>query len=75
MLRSFPFFPQHDAMDCGPACLRMVAKYYGLDTDLQTLRSWSSYTRDGVSLLGIARSAERLGYRRSVLKLISKNLS
>ena len=21
MLRNFPFFPQHDAMDCGPACL------------------------------------------------------
>ena len=29
MKRSFTFYHQHDNMDCGPACLRMVAKYYG----------------------------------------------
>lgn len=28
-MKSFPFYKQHDAMDCGPTCLRMVAKYYG----------------------------------------------
>lgn len=67
--RSFPFFSQHDAMDCGPACLRMVAKYYGLEVDLQTLRLWSSYTREGVSLLGISRSAERLGFRTMAVKI------
>ncbi|MDD2526314.1 MAG: cysteine peptidase family C39 domain-containing protein, partial [Bacteroidales bacterium] len=26
---SFPFYQQLDAMDCGPSCLRMIAKYYG----------------------------------------------
>ena len=25
----FPFYHQLDAMDCGPTCLRMVAKHYG----------------------------------------------
>ena len=25
----FPFTHQHDAMDCGPACLQMIAKHYG----------------------------------------------
>ena len=25
---SFPYYHQLDAMDCGPTCLRMVAKYY-----------------------------------------------
>ena len=25
----FPFYPQFDMMDCGPACLRMIAKHYG----------------------------------------------
>jgi ABC-type bacteriocin/lantibiotic exporter with double-glycine peptidase domain len=24
----FPFTHQHDAMDCGPACLQMIAKHY-----------------------------------------------
>ncbi|MCE5345659.1 MAG: hypothetical protein LLG13_05115 [Bacteroidales bacterium] len=25
----FPFYKQLDSMDCGPSCLRMVAKFYG----------------------------------------------
>ncbi len=37
MLRNFPFFPQHDAMDCGPACLRMVAQHYGRHYTLESL--------------------------------------
>jgi hypothetical protein len=28
-LKSFPFYKQLDSMDCGPTCLRMVAKSYG----------------------------------------------
>ncbi|MCQ2314691.1 MAG: cysteine peptidase family C39 domain-containing protein [Bacteroidales bacterium] len=37
MLKSFPFFPQLDAMDCGPTCLRMIAKYYGRHYTLENL--------------------------------------
>ncbi len=29
MSRGFPLYTQHDVMDCGPTCLRMVAAYYG----------------------------------------------
>jgi ATP-binding cassette subfamily B protein len=25
----FPHYRQHDAMDCGPTCLRMIAAHYG----------------------------------------------
>ena len=25
---AFPFYHQHDSMDCGPACLQMIAKFY-----------------------------------------------
>ncbi|NDK09134.1 ABC transporter, partial [Candidatus Gracilibacteria bacterium] len=28
-MKSFPFFYQHDSMDCGPTCLRMIAMHYG----------------------------------------------
>ena len=38
MSKSFPHYPQLDAMDCGPTCLRMVAKHYGRSYTLQTLR-------------------------------------
>ena len=31
----FPFYSQLDMMDCGPACLRMIAKYYGNSYSLE----------------------------------------
>lgn len=60
---SFPFFQQLDSMDCGPSCLRMVAKYYGKIFSLQSLRSKSFITRSGVSMLGISDAAENIGFR------------
>jgi len=60
---SFPFYQQHDAMDCGPACLRMIAKYYGKIYSLELLRNRSFITREGVSLLGISDAAESIGFR------------
>ena len=45
----FPFFKQPDQMDCGPCCLRMVAKYYGRNFKLQTLRELSEINKEGVS--------------------------
>jgi ATP-binding cassette subfamily B protein len=58
---SFPFYKQLDAMDCGPTCLRMVARHYGKHYTLQTLREKSHLNVEGVSLLGIARAAESIG--------------
>lgn len=50
-------------MDCGPTCLKMVAAYYGRNYTIETLRRYSSYANDGVSLLGIAEAAEKTGFR------------
>ncbi len=58
---SFPFYKQLDAMDCGPTCLRMVARHYGKHFTLQTLRERSHLSKEGVSMLGIARAAEAIG--------------
>ncbi len=60
-MAKFPFTKQLDAMDCGPACLRMVAKYYGKSYPLPKLRELSHITREGVSLLGISDAAESIG--------------
>lgn len=62
-MRRFPFFKQLDAMDCGPSCLRMIAKFHGKNFSLQTLRDKSYLTRVGVSLLGISDAAESIGLR------------
>ncbi|MCP4667251.1 MAG: hypothetical protein GY849_12890 [Deltaproteobacteria bacterium] len=59
----FPFWLQPDAMDCGPACLRMVAAYYGKTFSLDYLREKTFKTREGVSLLAISDTAEELGFR------------
>lgn len=62
-MSSFPFFPQHDAMDCGPACLRMIAKHYGRHYTLESLRQKSHISREGVSMLGISAAAEEIGFK------------
>ena len=59
----FPYYPQYDSMDCGPSCLRMIAKYYGKSYSLQTLRERCFITREGVSMLGISDAAEAIGFR------------
>lgn len=59
----FKTFSQADAMDCGPACLRMIAKHYGRDYGLEDLRNLSFLSKRGVSLLGISDAAEQIGFR------------
>ncbi len=59
----FPFFPQHDTMDCGAACLRMVAQHYGRHYTLESLRQKCHISREGVSLLGISDAAEGIGFK------------
>ncbi|WP_195575029.1 cysteine peptidase family C39 domain-containing protein, partial [Phocaeicola massiliensis] len=49
-MKTFPHYLQLDAMDCGPTCLRMIARYYGKNYSLQTLRERSFITREGVSM-------------------------
>lgn len=62
-MKHFPHYIQHDAMDCGPTCLRMVAAYYGKRYSLEGLREKSFITREGVSMLGINEAAEKIGFR------------
>ncbi|MGV8096404.1 MAG: peptidase domain-containing ABC transporter [Mangrovibacterium sp.] len=59
----FPHYKQLDSMDCGPSCLRMIAKYYGKTYSLQYLRTRSYITRAGVSMLGISDAAGNIGFR------------
>ncbi len=70
MLKSkFPLYQQLDAMDCGPTCLRMVAKHYGRTISLDYLRNKSQYGKEGVSLLGLADAAESVGLKSVGAKL------
>ncbi len=70
----FPIYKQLDAMDCGPTCLRMVAKYHGRSISLDYLRNRSQFGKQGVSLLGLADAAESVGLKSVGAKLTVEQL-
>ena len=68
-MAKFPHYMQTDAMTCGPSCLRIVSAYYGLKYSLAELVTISQTTREGSSLLGISKAAEKIGFRTLGIKI------
>jgi len=73
-LLRFPFYKQLDAMDCGPTCLRIIAKYYGKEYSLNRLREYCLISREGVSLLGLSQAAEQIGFKSLAVQVSYDNL-
>lgn len=74
-MMSFTFYKQLNAMDCGPTCLRMIAKYYGKHYNAETLRQKTGFSRQGTSLLGISEAAETIAFRtRGMMLTLGKLL-
>lgn len=73
-LRKFPSDMQMDMMDCGPACLKMIAKFYGKFYSLQYLRDKCGVTREGISFLDLSHAAESIGLRTLSLKCSIEDL-
>ncbi len=71
-MKQFPFFKQHDSMQCGIACLQMVCKYFGREYSLDSLSKLCFATTEGVSLLGISEAANILGIH-SVCARVTSN--
>ncbi|MFT4092475.1 MAG: cysteine peptidase family C39 domain-containing protein, partial [Niabella sp.] len=71
---SFLFYKQLNAMDCGPTCLRMVARFYGKHFNADTLRQMAGFNKAGVSLLGISDTAEKIGFRTRGVKISLEQL-
>lgn len=70
----FQFYSQPDEMDCGPTCLRMIAKHYGRSISLEKIRRLSETTREGSSLRNIADASEDIGFRSLGVKVSYKQL-
>lgn len=60
-IKPFPFYHQQESSDCGPACLRMIARHYGKQYSAEMLRKHCFISREGVSMLGISDAAEYIG--------------
>ena len=73
-MSNFPLYKQLDSMDCGPTCLRMVAKHYERAYSVQSLREASQIGKDGVNLLGTSEAAERIGLKSLAVKIATKTL-
>ena len=59
--RRFPFVQQLDEMDCGVACLSMLARWYGIDVSISWLRDVAQAGPAGTTLRGISRAGAQIG--------------
>jgi ATP-binding cassette, subfamily B, bacterial len=65
----FPHEFQLDAKDCGPTCIKIIAKYYGRFYSLSYLRDLCGITREGVSFLDISDACESISLRTKCIKI------
>lgn len=69
------FVRQKDVMQCGIACLAMVCRHYGADTDIDDIEKLCPSNREGVSLLALSETAEELGLENESAKLTPEQLA
>ena len=74
-MRKFPTYRQTESKDCGPTCIKIVAKYYGKLINTQQLRDLSETTREGSSLMGLSDAVESVGFKSLGVKLSAEKLS
>lgn len=68
-MNRFPFYHQPDTKDCGPTCLKIIAKFYGKTISIQKLRNLSETQRAGSNLLYLSQAAEAIGFRSIGVKI------
>lgn len=73
-MSKFPNYIQPDSKDCGPTCLKIIAKHYSKTISVEELRHLSETTREGSSLLNLSDTAEKIGFRTLGVKLSSITL-
>lgn len=73
-MKKFIHYKQADYKDCGPTCLKIIAKHYGKTIKIQDLRDVSETTREGSNLLFLSDGAEKVGFRTLGVKLSLERL-
>ncbi len=70
----FPLVRQVDEMDCGPACLAMVCRYFGRRVSLSRIRALCHTGSDGTGIRGLGAAATELGLAARALKVSRRHL-
>jgi ATP-binding cassette subfamily B protein len=66
--QSFPCIRQHNEEDCGAACLATVCARHRARVPLGWIRHLVGTSREGTTLLGLKRGAEKLGFHAQAAK-------
>ncbi|MDN5216641.1 cysteine peptidase family C39 domain-containing protein [Fulvivirgaceae bacterium BMA12] len=60
-MKKFLHFSQHDRLDCGPACLKMISRFYGQDYSYTFLKKMCRMGEGGTTLSGLQTAADAIG--------------
>ncbi|GER59497.1 ABC transporter ATP-binding protein [Patiriisocius marinus] len=74
-MNRFPHYKQPDYKDCGPICLKIIAKFHKKTFLLNFLRNISETQRSGSSLLNLSNAAEVIGFRTLSVKISYTDLN
>ena len=67
--KKFPFFKQLESVDCGPTCLRMIAKYYGKKVDIHSSRDLCHINKSAVNFADLIDASNKLELETVPVKL------
>lgn len=73
-MKKFPSYKQTETKDCGPTCLKIIAKHYNKNLSINELRKISETTREGSNLLNLSDASETIGFRSIGVKLTLQEL-
>ncbi len=65
---------QHNDSDCGPACIVSVAAHYNLQLALAKVRELAETNEKGTNLMGMIKSAQKLGFEAKGVRAEFSNL-
>lgn len=71
---AFPHYKQADFKDCGPTCVKIIARHYKQSINIQRLRTLSETIRTGSNLQGVSNAAEVIGFRSLGVKVNAQQL-
>ena len=71
--KSFPLIKQSGMMECGPACLAMIFRYYGYYNITGLISQMAETTTEGTSLYHLGEVAEQFGFKTEAYEMKFEN--
>lgn len=66
---SFKVYFQREEEDCGIACLVMILRFYGIHSDVDTIKVLYGNLKNGISIYALNLIAKRLGFNTQAVRL------